>query len=147
MATTPRFAPLATPSLVRSTGGGSTDRFLIEDFILYIGDRPIIWALVELGCQIGVDGHIRKASIPVETGYVMTLDWGDASHSDNYERWKSRYPFEDAPLTVEMFIMNRKGLPVTWCSWATVPTVTEILDDLIASGRLPDNRIGITSLR
>lgn len=58
----------------------------IDDDILYINDRPYLWAITRVleSPVPEIEIHTRQGLLPFESGWELSIIWGSYTYSDNY---------------------------------------------------------------
>lgn len=75
---------------------------------LHLGDRVISWG--QYVCHTVVTERIpgirvRQYRVPCENGWNVSIIWGSATFSDNFDAWGSHYgDFTETPRTVELAV-------------------------------------------
>ena len=89
--------------------------FAVVDGTLCIGGRPIPWAQIFREDQLIPSSRsqpflIRRARIPFENGWAISVVWGSASYSSNHGHPIERVEFTETPATVEVAVVRRDEL-------------------------------------
>lgn len=112
-----------------------TDRFRVDGDLFYVGDRGYPMSeYTAADHDIGVDDYLmrmRRAELTFESGYLLSILWGNATYSSNYETLTTA--FIEEPTEVEVGVLHAdrtEGLIGSPLGYQTVEQVQATIDAL-----------------
>lgn len=118
-----------------------TDTFRVEDDRwLWVGERrfPMArWVTHDHDLHVAKGTmHTRQARLDFESKLSLSILWGNATYSSNYEVMFGDREFTEEPTTVEVGVLNDDGLIGDPLAWQTVEDVLRVID-AINRGEVP----------
>ena len=84
----------------------------ILDGVPYIAGKPYPWAAAVTVDDVDVEPHpfrIRRFVLTFENGWSVSVLYGDATYSSNYDAWFLDGEFEEEPEHVEVAVLDPDG--------------------------------------